>query len=73
MATSPPRNHWWHVTLYVSPRGLTTGPDSGALSKDLRGRKARWLIQAADHMADVVEADWQHWRTRVHGAGRHRS
>ena len=23
---TPFRNHWWHVTLYVSPRGLTTGP-----------------------------------------------
>ena len=21
---TPPVNHWWHVTLYVSPRGLTT-------------------------------------------------
>src|SRR3954447_9977928 len=21
-----PLNHWWHVTLYVSPAGLTTGP-----------------------------------------------
>lgn len=21
----PPLNHWWHVPLYVSPRGLTTG------------------------------------------------
>jgi hypothetical protein len=26
MAASPPLNHWWHVTLYVNPRGLTTGP-----------------------------------------------
>lgn len=26
MALSPPRNHWWHVTLYVTPRGLATGP-----------------------------------------------
>lgn len=26
MELSPPRNHWWHVTLYVTPRGLTTGP-----------------------------------------------
>jgi hypothetical protein len=26
MALSPPRNHWWHVTLYVSAHGLTTGP-----------------------------------------------
>jgi hypothetical protein len=23
---SPFRNHWWHVPLYVSTRGLTTGP-----------------------------------------------
>ncbi|QIN78408.1 hypothetical protein GBA65_07580 [Rubrobacter marinus] len=26
MELSPPRNHWWHVTLYVTPHGLTTGP-----------------------------------------------
>jgi hypothetical protein len=24
MALSPPFNHWWHVTLYVTARGLTT-------------------------------------------------
>lgn len=24
MALSPEKCHWWHVTLYVSPRGLTT-------------------------------------------------
>ena len=24
MASSPPKNHWWHVTLYVDVRGLTT-------------------------------------------------
>ncbi|MHC2993722.1 hypothetical protein OB13_19860 [Pontibacter sp. HJ8] len=22
----PPKNHWWHVTLYLTSRGLTTGP-----------------------------------------------
>lgn len=26
MALTPSRNHWWHVTLYVTERGLTTGP-----------------------------------------------
>ena len=26
LSMSAPVNHWWHVTLYVSPRGLTTGP-----------------------------------------------
>src|SRR6266576_5717491 len=24
MALTPPINHWWHVTLYVTARGLTT-------------------------------------------------
>jgi hypothetical protein len=26
MALTPPTNHWWHVTLYVSTCGLTTSP-----------------------------------------------
>jgi hypothetical protein len=26
MCLAVPLNHWWHVPLYVSPRGLTTGP-----------------------------------------------
>ena len=23
---APPLNHWWHVALYVTARGLTTSP-----------------------------------------------
>lgn len=26
LALTPPMNHWWHAALYVTPRGLTTGP-----------------------------------------------
>jgi len=26
MVLSPPVNHWWHITLYVTARGLTTSP-----------------------------------------------
>jgi hypothetical protein len=26
LALCPDVNHWWHTTLYVTPRGLTTGP-----------------------------------------------
>jgi hypothetical protein len=26
LALSPPVNHWWHCTLYVTARGLTTSP-----------------------------------------------
>lgn len=31
MAMTPPINHWWHVTLYVTPRGLGTSliPNNG--------------------------------------------
>lgn len=33
LALQPKLNHWWHVTLYLSPRGLTTGaiPVAGEL------------------------------------------
>src|SRR5215218_2831036 len=26
LALAPPRNHWWHVTLHLDVRGLTTRP-----------------------------------------------
>jgi Family of unknown function (DUF5996) len=26
LACAPPRNHWWHVALYLDARGLTTRP-----------------------------------------------
>jgi hypothetical protein len=26
LVLSPPQNHWWHVPLYVTPRGLSTSP-----------------------------------------------
>jgi hypothetical protein len=25
LATRPPQNHWWHVTMRLTPRGLSTG------------------------------------------------
>jgi hypothetical protein len=47
----PPINHWWHVTLYVSPRGLTTGsiPYAGA-DFDIE-------IDLIDHKIVVRKAD----------------
>jgi hypothetical protein len=32
--------------------------------KDVRGRKANWLVNAAETMADAVEKDWRVWRER---------
>jgi hypothetical protein len=38
--------------------------DMAAVGKDLRGREKGWLLNAADHMADVVIKDWRAWRSR---------
>jgi hypothetical protein len=51
MELTPYRNHWWHVTLYVTPRGLSTGPiphngRSFEISFDLLDN--RLLIDASD-------------------------
>jgi hypothetical protein len=35
-----------------------------AILKDVRGRKANWLINAAETMADAMEKDWRVWRER---------
>jgi hypothetical protein len=36
LALAPPLNHWWHVTLITSARGLTTGPlPLGRLTLDI--------------------------------------
>ena len=26
LVMEPPRNHWWHAPLYLTPRGAGTGP-----------------------------------------------
>lgn len=36
LAAAPPRNHWWHAPLYVTTRGLTTGPIPAAEPGDDR-------------------------------------
>jgi hypothetical protein len=46
LALHPPINHWWHVTLYVTTSGLTTGviPDGDrtfALDLDLTAHRLR--------------------------------
>jgi hypothetical protein len=51
MALTPPRNHWWHVTLYVTARGLTTGP------MPVGGRDVEIAFDLVDHRLDVVTSD----------------
>jgi hypothetical protein len=48
MALVPPRNHWWHVTLYVTARGLTTGPMPAG------DRDVEIAFDLVDHRLDVL-------------------
>ena len=51
MSLVPFRNHWWHVTLYPSARGLTTGPmPSGALTAEIE-------LDLVDHRVYVRTSD----------------
>lgn len=70
LSTMPHRNHWWHVTLYVTPRGLTTGAmpaGSGTfdieldfLSHELRARTS-WGERDAFPLEDLSVAGC-YWR-----------
>jgi hypothetical protein len=51
MATVPPRNHWWHVTLYVDTRGLTTR------RMHHRGTTFEIAFDFVDHALVVATAD----------------
>ena len=51
MAGTPPRNHWWHVPLYVDVRGLTTRRiHHGGTTFEIR-------FDFVDHALVVVTAD----------------
>ena len=51
MALAPPLNHWWHVPLYVSSRGLTTS------AIPYRHRDFQVDFDFLDHRLDVSETD----------------
>jgi len=51
MALSPPVNHWWHVPLYVSARGLTTSPIPAG------GRSFEMVFDFLDHQLRVTCSD----------------
>lgn len=55
LAHTPWVNHSWHATLYVTPRGLTTGvvPDSGrAINLDFDFHDQRLLAHASDGVSE---------------------
>lgn len=57
LARTPLVNHWWNVTLYVTPRGLTTGPiphGTDALRID---------FDFLDHRLEAVTSRGGRWST----------
>jgi hypothetical protein len=51
MVLTPPMNHWWHVPLYVSARGLTTSPIP------LSGRTFEIVFDFLDHRLRLTCSD----------------
>ncbi|MGH2515171.1 MAG: DUF5996 family protein [Ktedonobacterales bacterium] len=51
LALSPPLNHWWAVTLYITPRGLTTSPIPNGI------RTFEVAFDFLDHMLWVRTSD----------------
>lgn len=56
LASTPPRNHWWHVPLYVDVRGLTTrpmhSPDGTAFRIDFDLVDHRLVVSTSDGTVD---------------------
>jgi Family of unknown function (DUF5996) len=56
LATAPPRNHWWHVPLYVDVRGLTTrrmqSPDGLAFQIDFDFVDHRLVVRTSTGAAE---------------------
>jgi hypothetical protein len=55
MAQMPPLNHWWHVPLYVSPRGLTTN------AMPYGDRLFQIDFDFVDHRLAVEDSDARSW------------
>ena len=51
LALAPPQNHWWHVPLYVTPRGLTTS------SIPYRERSFEMAFDFLDHALVVATSE----------------
>jgi hypothetical protein len=50
MARMPPRNHWWHLTLYVDPLGISTH----GMPLDDGGHQFTLLLNLLDHRLELT-------------------
>jgi hypothetical protein len=57
LALAPPKNHWWHVVLYVTPRGLTTGlmpSGAGAFAIDFDFVDHELVVRREDGRVEAI-------------------
>jgi hypothetical protein len=54
LALAPPVNHWWHVPLYLTARGLTTSP------MPYGGRTFQIDFDFIDHVLRIATSDGRH-------------
>ncbi len=47
----PRKNHWWHVTLYVTSRGITTGP------MPYQGRTLELHFNFIEHVLEIISSE----------------
>jgi hypothetical protein len=62
LARAPRRNHWWHVPLYVSARGLATGPlpnGWGNFELEFDFLDHRLTLRASDGMRNQIDLTGQ--------------
>src|SRR5215207_8256951 len=73
MGLSPFKNHWWHATLYITTRGLSTGPIPYGNSISVRRPRAG-CRKAARHCCCTKgyataplpkRPCWSSWRART--------
>jgi hypothetical protein len=51
----------------VANTHLGTPEKAKAIRKDLRQRKGKWLLSAAQAMADASAKDWKAWKGHISG------
>jgi len=57
LALAPPENHWWHIALYATPRGLTTAPipsDGMSFAVDFDFNDHQLYVRTSDGRTGVV-------------------
>jgi hypothetical protein len=59
MALTPPLDHWWHITLYVTARGLTTSPIP------IEGRTFQVDFDFIEHRLEITDTEGREFAMKL--------